>query len=127
MTAVALPRVMIVDDEPLLAESLRELLSDQFDVSIAATVADGKERLRADPMIDVVLCDLHLHDGTGLDLYRAWRDLAPGRERRLVFFTGGNASAAIEAQIAATGNVRLDKPFDLDKLITLMARIAAQR
>ena len=120
----ARPHVLIVDDEPLLAASLRELLDDEFDVAVASTVAEGKDRLRAEPQMDVVLCDVHLNDGTGIDLYRAWRELAPGHERRVVFCTGGNASAALEAQMAGTGNVRLAKPFDLDELIRLLHRIA---
>jgi CheY-like chemotaxis protein len=120
------PHVLIVDDEPLLAASLRELLDDDFDVEVAATVLEGKERLRVSPHMDVVLCDVHLLDGTGMDLYRAWRELAPGREGHLVFCTGGNAAPALESQMAATGNVRLAKPFNLDELVGLLSKIAAK-
>lgn len=129
MSNATRPRVLIVDDERLLVDSLGELLSDDFDVVSARTVAEGIEYLRSatagGERIDAVLCDLHLDDGTGLDLYRACREVAAGSERRIVFYTGGNVPAAIATQLAATGNPCLNKPFDFDAMTALLQRIAA--
>jgi two-component system cell cycle sensor histidine kinase/response regulator CckA len=125
MTEGTRHRVLIVDDERLLVESLAELLADDFDVVSAGTVEDGVSRLRADPEIHAVLCDLHLRDGTGLDLYRRCCESMPGRERRIVFFTGGNLAPQVASQLAATGNPCLAKPFDFDALTVLLGRVAA--
>jgi DNA-binding NtrC family response regulator len=121
----ARPLVMIVDDERLLVESLSELLSDDFEVAAAGTVADAAARITQAPPVDVVLCDVHLRDGTGLDLHRACAAAVPGLERRIVFFTGGNLSSALAAQVKTTGCPCLEKPFDFDKLVALLQRIAA--
>lgn len=118
-------RVLIVDDERLLVESLGELLADDFDVVSAGTVEDGVKRLRADPDIHAVLCDLHLRDGTGLDLYKTCLETMPGRERRIVFFTGGNLAPGVASQLAATGNPCLSKPFDFDALTMLLGKVAS--
>jgi two-component system cell cycle sensor histidine kinase/response regulator CckA len=119
------PRLLIVDDERLLVESLSELLSDDFDVISAGTVADGVERVRAEPTLRAILCDLHLLDGTGLDLHRGVREVAPGAERRMVFFTGGNTSAELTMKLRQTGCPCLSKPFDFEALVTMLRRIAA--
>ena len=125
MTEGTRPRVLIVDDERLLVESLSELLSDDFDVISAGTVAEGMARVIAEPTLGAILCDLHLLDGTGLDLYRGIREAAPGVERRMVFFTGGNTSAALTMQMRQTGCPCINKPFDFEALVTMLKRSAA--
>jgi DNA-binding NarL/FixJ family response regulator len=63
-------RVAIVEDHPALAEGLAALLSDAPDVSVVGAAPDvaGARRLIADERPDIVLCDIRLADGDGLEL-----------------------------------------------------------
>src|SRR2546426_6858381 len=63
-----MPSLLIVEDEPVLAQNLVKAFAGQgFDVEVAGRIADAK-RLVASRLPDVALLDLRLPDGSGLDL-----------------------------------------------------------
>jgi DNA-binding NtrC family response regulator len=118
--------VLIVDDERLLAEALCDVLSDDHDVELATTVGAAKRMLRASATFDVVLCDVNLPDGTAADVFHGYRDAYPGRERRIVFATGGTDDPAIASIVSTHGCRIVKKPFDLVALSRLIDDVAAQ-
>jgi CheY-like chemotaxis protein len=125
--AAAVPRrrVLIVDDERLLISALCEHLSLDHDVEIAASVGEATRRLRAGPGFDVVLCDVQLPDGSGLDVLRASAEACPGRVIRFIFITGGPESPEVRAAAEAGGHLMLLKPYDVDALPALIDELAA--
>ena len=67
-------RALVVEDEPLLNESLSEhLVSDGFSVDSAENLAAARDLIAGEPY-DTVLLDLRLPDGDGLELLRELRD-----------------------------------------------------
>jgi two-component system response regulator AdeR len=60
----------VVEDDPGIAESLRDLFTrERFEVAVATTAADGTAHtLRVNP--DLVVLDLRLPDATGFDVCR---------------------------------------------------------
>lgn len=63
-------RALIVEDEPLLNEELQEqLLEEKFIVDSAKTLSEARERVIGDEY-DLVLLDLGLPDGNGLELLK---------------------------------------------------------
>jgi len=68
-------RALIVEDEPLLNEELQEqLLDEQFNVDCSTTLQDAKDMIAADEY-DLVLLDLGLPDGNGLELLKMIKTL----------------------------------------------------
>jgi DNA-binding response OmpR family regulator len=66
-------RVLIVEDEPQVAASLRELLEREgYAVTLAGSVAEAKRALDAGSL-DVMLLDWRLPDGEGIDLLKELR------------------------------------------------------
>jgi DNA-binding response OmpR family regulator len=66
-------RVLIVEDEPHVAASLRELLEREgYAVTMAGSVAEAKRALAAEAL-DVMLLDWRLPDGEGIDLLKELR------------------------------------------------------
>ena len=66
--------VLIIDDEPLIRESVTGALADEgFETSAAASGAEGWRRFQADRP-DVVVLDLRLGDLDGLDLLKRIRE-----------------------------------------------------
>jgi DNA-binding response OmpR family regulator len=64
-------RVLVIDDEPAIRESLAFALSRSgFGIVEAATLKEARERL---PGADLLLLDLVLPDGSGLDFLRGLR------------------------------------------------------
>lgn len=67
------PTVMIVEDDPAVCDLLREeLAADGFVVLVCDSLTEGRRRL---PSVfpDVVIVDIELPDGSGLDLVREVR------------------------------------------------------
>ena len=70
-------RILLIDDDPGLSEVVELLLTrERYAVTRAASVKEGLERVRR-TRIDLVITDLKLPDGTGLDAIGAIRRLRP--------------------------------------------------
>lgn len=79
--ALSIDRVLIIDDHPLFCEALRTTLADLFavrQVSVAHSLTQALNGLRAGPMPDAILLDLNLPDVAGLDGLARLLALAPG-------------------------------------------------
>ena len=107
---VAAPgRILVVDDEEAIAEYFRIILTaERYDVSVVESMRSAVEEFSRDPGgADVVLLDMMLGDGSGLDLYRRIRQLRP--DLPIVVCTGFADNDALE-QIRADGHEVLLKP-----------------
>ncbi len=75
-------KVMIVEDNPLLRENLRLLLSGELGITVAATAGSAEEALPAirKNTPDVMLVDLGLPGMSGVELIKKVKDKFPGIE-----------------------------------------------
>ncbi|WP_165172469.1 response regulator transcription factor [Adlercreutzia sp. ZJ242] len=80
-------RVMIVDDDPFIVESLTTILDAQPDIEVAATALGGREAARLFSQVtpDVLLMDIRMPEGDGLSA--AERILKDSPHARVVFLT----------------------------------------
>ena len=116
--------ILVVDDEPDVVQSVKDLLRLDYDVYGAIRAADGLKILEENP-IDVVMSDQRMPEMTGVEFLKHVRDPHPDATRLL--FTG---YADIHAVIDAInqGNVYryIQKPWDPDELQTII-REACER
>ncbi len=105
-------RILVIDDEPAIAHTLRELLAPQHEVVSATSGREALEKLAGDDF-DVVFCDLMMPGMSGMDLYHRIKAARPGLEARIVFMTGGAFTASAADFLASVPNRRLEKPFSL--------------
>lgn len=68
----------------------------------------------------MILCDLMMPDVTGMELYGMLRELAPEQSEQVVFVTGGAFTSKARAFLDEVPNARVEKPFDLQRLRTLV-------
>ena len=119
-------RVLVVDDEPPIANTLRELLAPEHEVIAATTAREAFEAIeRSD--FDVVFCDLIMPGAGGIDLYERLRSAHPGLERRLVFMTGGAFTERTAEFLASVENRRVEKPFSLGLVEQIVREMAGAR
>ena len=113
-----MPKLLIVDDEPIICHSFRRVFaSPSVEVLTAATVAEGWQRVEQDRP-DVIVLDLQLPDGSGLDLFERVRVADP--KRPVVFITAhGTTETAIEAMKRGAFDY-LAKPIDLESMSRLL-------
>jgi CheY-like chemotaxis protein len=113
-------RVLVVDDEPVLAAALGRSLEPEFEVEVLGNGRAALERLRRDPPFDAVLCDLIMPELTGMDLHDALKETDPDLVERIIFMTGGTFTRRARDFLASIPNPALDKPFDIRALEALL-------
>ena len=102
-------RVLVVDDEADFLATYERLLRRQgYDVLTAKSRAAGLAALAGEPL-HLVISDLRLPDGDGLDVVRAARD---AREPApVIVVTGYPSDETRRAALAAGATTLLAKPF----------------
>ncbi|HEX4609170.1 MAG TPA: sigma-54 dependent transcriptional regulator [Urbifossiella sp.] len=115
-----MPTLLVVDDEPSVCYTLSRLFGDETTrVVTAGTVADGIHVFRAEQP-EVVVLDLLLPDGTGLEAFEAIRAISP--KQPVIFITAhGTASTAIEAMKQGAFDY-LIKPLDFTRVTNILRR-----
>jgi two-component system response regulator AtoC len=111
---------LIVDDDAGTREALSEFASlEGFTVASAGSLAEARERL-AENRPDVVLIDLMLPDGRGLDLFEG---LEEGPRPEVILITGhATVDSAVEA-IRTGARDYLVKPVEIPRLKAILAGI----
>ena len=130
MPAVAAgsPRLLIIDDEPSIRESLDTLLTlEGFDVTLAPDGPDGLEILSR-AQFDLLLLDLALPGESGIDLLPRITAMHP--DLPIIMITAfGTVSNVVDAIRAGAENF-VQKPWDNEKLLadirTAIARHRAE-
>jgi two-component system response regulator PilR (NtrC family) len=116
------PRLLVVDDEPDL-RTLYELtlIREGYDVECAGTVEEGWALLqsRGAGGYQLVITDMRLPDGNGLDLLRRM-DEAGRREKAIVITAYGSPENAVEALKSGAYDY-LTKPVDLRQFRAVVA------
>jgi len=117
--------LLIVDDEA----SLRDFLSIVFEeegcrVETAATLADAHAALqKREP--DLVLCDLMLPDGSGLDLLRDIKAQNPSIP--IVMITAHTSTKSAVEALKAGAHDYIAKPFDIDELKIIVSKAVERK
>ncbi len=115
------PRALIVDDDPGFLEGLTELVKREgFVVSSALSLKQAREEMAANPP-DILLVDLHLPDGTGLDLVLG---LEPELAPEVVLITGrASVETAVESLRRGVADY-LTKPVDFARVKMALANVS---
>jgi len=120
-------RILLVDDDGGVRNATAMLLSvEGFDVRCAASLAQAREALRADPGIDLVIADYHLQKGeTGIDVIAAAREAA-GEHLGAVLVSGDTSSTLRD--VKATDRLRIaSKPIQADELLAIIAQLLSPK
>ena len=119
-------RVLVVDDEPEIAEVMRDMLERAgFDVATAESGAVALELLD-EARFDAIVSDLRMPDMDGAALWREVRQRQPALASRMLFVTGDTLSPGAEGFLAEAGCASLDKPFARADLVDRVATLLMQ-
>jgi CheY-like chemotaxis protein len=112
-------RILVVDDEPMVRQTLGQFLGDEgYTVEEAADGADALARV-GEHRPDVILLDLMMPGMNGRQFLRALRDDPRYVDLPVVVMT---AVRGLTVQPAAMGASEVvEKPFDVDDLLNKVA------
>ncbi len=121
LAPIAMPRALIVDDDVGFLAGLAELVKREgFAVASANTLKQASEEIAANPP-DILLVDLHLPDGSGLDLLEGFE---PASAPEVVLITG---SASVETAVDALRRGVADyltKPVDFARVKMALGNVS---
>jgi two-component system response regulator PilR (NtrC family) len=106
--------LLIVDDERNIRELLRIVFEvEGYMVTEASTHAEATQRLEQGSF-DLVICDIFLPDGNGLDLVRAYHPTHP--DTHFVVITAHSTPARALTALRDGAVEYVSKPFDIEEL-----------
>lgn len=120
------PRILIVDDDEAITQQLFWTLSDDYDVVTANDMQSAVRRARVyEPAVSIL--DLHLPPAVdspevGLRILEYLKSHLP--ESKVLVITSANGIETRNACYAIGADEFLEKPFDTEKLLATMRRIA---
>lgn len=119
-------RVLVVDDEPEVAELLRGVLERAgCEVAVAesgAVVLQMLDEMR----FDAIVSDMRMPEMDGAALWRAVRARDPALARRMLFVTGDTLSPQARQLLDESGCAGLDKPFTNADLLAALRGVLAR-
>jgi CheY-like chemotaxis protein len=102
-------RVLVIDDEPDVAEMIARILSnDGYDVETAASAEAALAILPGE--FDLIFSDVNMPGLGGRAFLMAVQDAWPGLDRRIGFITGDTMSPGAEEFLQGAGRPYLEKP-----------------
>lgn len=118
-------RILVVDDEPMMSDSLRQNLSEEgYTVDTAATGAEAIELFDRGGH-HLCICDLQLPDMDGMEVLRHIKDANPSTE--VIVVTGyGTVQRAIDATKGGAFYF-VEKPFDFEQILPLVEKALERR
>jgi Amt family ammonium transporter len=118
------PRVVILDDEPMARDLLRRYLARrEYEAVETASVDAAIAALRSGP-VDAVILDYRLGESrSGLDVLRQFRAEVPHARAPVIVLTGALLDDAEEAEITRLRGFLFHKPESLDTLIDFLDQL----
>jgi DNA-binding NtrC family response regulator/signal transduction histidine kinase len=119
-------RVLIIDDEDGILDLLETFLNplgyNVDKVTDGAEVIDAVEKRK----YDIILCDLHMSGLSGRDILREIKKKDKKLSEKIIFLTGNTFDEQANKFLQKAGNRYLQKPFDLEKLASLIELLSSK-
>jgi two-component system, NtrC family, response regulator AtoC len=114
-------RLLIVDDDPNIVAGLEALLTDEWEVKTASTAREARAAF-ADFSPDVVLLDMNLPDGNGVDVLH---DLKMYSEAvSVIMMSGVGTIGSVVESMKLGAETFLQKPFDFSLLSLTLEQVS---
>ena len=113
-------RVLVVDDDRGVCDALATALSIEHEVVAAQSSPEALALIAAGDRFDLILCDVHMPEVSGIRLYQQLLAAAPALAARVIFMTAGTFTQRGRDFLAAADRPLLEKPLDLAAVRALL-------
>jgi two-component system chemotaxis response regulator CheY len=115
-------RVLIVDDSATIRQQVRSALTQAgFDVVEAVDGEDGLNKIRIDPSISAVICDINMPKKNGLELIEELKGSGP--QLPIVMLTTEGQPELVQRAKAAGAKGWIVKPFKPNLLVAALQKL----
>jgi CheY-like chemotaxis protein len=109
-------RVLVVDDEPLVRNTLSRMLARDYRITVAHDAADALAMISRGDRFDVILSDVSMAGMSGIELHDAIAITHGDQAQRMVFLSGGAFTGETFDFLRKMSQRHLEKPFALSQL-----------
>jgi len=110
-------RVLVVEDEPTVAQLISDVLRDEgFEIEILLDGRDATERLLRESF-DLIVCDMKMPNLDGQSLYESLPSARKFLQRRFLFVTGDVLGARTHEFLTKNELPYVEKPFRMEELL----------
>jgi signal transduction histidine kinase len=114
-------RILVIDEDPLLADAIRNLLALEHKVTVLTHARTALMKIAEGERFDLVLCDAIISELSALQFRDQVAQLAPEQAESVVFMV--ESSLGLERHSnAVRGVLHIEKPLDEENLRTLIRR-----
>ena len=114
--AKKLPKVLVVDDEPVILETFKAIFDGHFEVLTVGCGRDALDEIRKSS-INLVFMDLGIPDMGGM---RVLAKIKEQDNNLPVIIITGNDNQAVKGEAKRLGAVDyIDKPFDIEQILNM--------
>ena len=119
-------RLLLVDDEQILRIGVSNQLR-LYGPALIVEAANMNEALaaieEAEEPFDVILLDIRLPDGTGIELYERIGKSDPGLQSRVIFMVGERVEGRLLDFLGRTGAPYVSKPFQMQQVLRSIRKV----
>ena len=114
-------RVLVVDDNPILLRTAKEMLDEQYQVSIAVSAEQAYNSISRNKP-DIILLDYEMPFINGIDVLEQLRGNANTKDIPVIFFTGSADREVVEKLVGLRPDGYLLKPPNKKKMLSVIER-----
>ncbi|OGX27495.1 MAG: hypothetical protein A3D10_04180 [Omnitrophica WOR_2 bacterium RIFCSPHIGHO2_02_FULL_48_11] len=113
-------KVLIIDDEEGVRESLKLILSDHYDLAVAENGELGLEILKNAKDVGVVLMDIKMPKKSGLDILKVMHAKYP--PLKIIIVTGYKSVETAQEAVRLGASGYIVKPFKSEEILSTVGK-----
>ena len=114
-------RVLVVDDNPILLRTAKEMLDEQYQVSIAVSAEQAYNSISRNKP-DIILLDYEMPFMNGIEVLEQLRGNVNTSDIHVIFFTGSADREVVEKLVGRRPDGYLLKPPNKKKMLSVIER-----
>ena len=103
--------ILVVDDDAVMIEILKGILGSQYIIETASNILDAIEMLKEIGSIRIIISDMEMLGGSGIDFFRATRHNRVWKTIPFILTSGKTNTGAVAARQEGMSGF-IPKPFD---------------
>ncbi len=118
--------VLVIDDNVLLLRTVKEMLSDQYNVAIATSCYQAFEQLELRKH-DIILLDYEMPDVNGSETFHKLKNDKRYESIPVIFFTGSADKETVTKLLSLKPDGYMLKPPSKSKLVPLVEKVLSHK
>ncbi len=119
-------RVLVVDDNAILLRTVKDMLADNYQVSIAVSGAQAFMAIEKN-MPDIIILDYEMPIVDGEEVFRLLRDDEKSRDIPVIFLTASADREVVTRLVSLNPDGYMLKPPNKQKMIDMIESILAKK